>query len=110
MSIFVHQTLAPSTVSGVRVINVKANSFDVEFDGVAEAMNYTVRVYFNGTFTDTGTEMNVTVYDVAPLDSMNEYLVSVAYNTPAQSDFSTNVSSRKCFFFKLLLRLLIKGL
>ena len=84
----------------MRVVNIKANSFDVEFDEVAEAMDYTVRVYFNGTFTDTRTRTNVdvTINDVAPFDSMNEYLVSVAYNTPAPSDFSANVSSRKCFF------------
>ena len=98
MLFFFHQTLAISTVSGVRVVNVKANSFDVEFDEVAEAMDYTVRVYFNGTFTDTTTGMNVTINDVAPFDSMNEYLVSVAYNTPAPTGFSANVSSRKCFF------------
>ena len=97
MLFFFHQTLAINTVSGVRVSNVKANSFEVEFDEVDEAMDYTVRVYFNGTFTDTTTGMKVTINDVAPFDSMNAYLVSVAYNTPAQSDFSANVSSRECF-------------
>ena len=97
MLFFFHQILAISTVSGVRVINVKTSSFDVEFDEVAEAMDYTVRVYFNGTFTDTTARMNVTINNVAPFDFMNEYLVSVAYNTPAQSDFSANVSSRKFF-------------
>jgi len=73
---------------------VTADEFQVIFDQIQDAMDYTVRVYLNGTlFNETTSMLNATITGVEPI--RNEYFVSVAYNTPSQSEFSMNETSRK---------------
>ena len=66
----------------------------MQYDGVVAAQSYTARVFLNGMLVNETTDVqNITITGVEPV--ANEYQVGVAFNTPAPSEFSMNVSSSK---------------
>ncbi|CAK8690969.1 unnamed protein product [Clavelina lepadiformis] len=83
-----------STVNGVRIRGVTATAFTVTFDNVVDATvtGYVVRVHLGDNYTDYQSSIStVPISGVSPLN--NVYLVSVAFETPTRSDFSSNVST-----------------
>ena len=76
-----------------RVLGVQQTQFIVLIDQIEEAQSYTVRVYLEDSLVDEiqSPSTSITITGVNPI--VNEYYVSVAYNTPTPSDFSSNVST-----------------
>ena len=95
--------LDSTTVSNVAIFNITENSFKVGFAKIAEALQYAVKIHSaqigEPDINFTSAENPISVYNVSPID--HSYNVSVAYLTPAISDYSPYVNTGE--FIGLLL-------